>query len=238
MDTAIPWVIGLLVLSIIAVAVVIPTAYNAITTAPLVQTATGEVWNGTNGVVHSLANKPLISVTTFGLSTAASTYNDSSVTGNSSVNTTTSRIFTLLSPLDTGSVSGSHASIIVASSPGTGATVTVYANGALLGTTTGPTDTWSGLTVTSPLNVTLVRGGVNLSTVSNVTVNYYHFATSTAYSVTSTAAGALTPTTNGTFYTTYSYGSSNATSTQAILLLVPLMIGIVVLLLIVNSIPS
>ena len=229
------WLVGALLVFVLAIQVVIPAATTAASGVNVVGTNTGETWNGTAASAHALANHPIVSVTDFRNSTFASAYNDTSIAGNSSVNTTTSRIFTLSTPIDTGTVSANKVTVVVKSTLGTGSNVSVYANGNFLGVTTGPTDTWSGVANANPFNVTLVRGGANLSTVSNVTITYPYFAANTNYSVSNAANGQVTPTITGTFYTTYTYGTGTTVTTYNVILLLPLLIAVVVLMLFLKS---
>jgi hypothetical protein len=236
MEKELMWLIGALVVFVLVINVVIPTAISSASNFNAAGTATGEQWNGTASAVHTMTYLPLVSVTDFRLSTVTSQYNDSAIAGNSSVNTTSSRYFTL-SNLDTGTVSGKLLNVTVVSTvAAAGANYTIYYNGARLGTVSASgTDTWNSLTPASSVNITIVRAGENATTISNVTVRYNYFATNTNYTVTSTSAAQLTPTVTGTFYTTYTYGTGVTGGTLAVVLILPLMIAVVVFLLFIKS---
>lgn len=235
-DSAIPWVVGLLVVATIVAGVVIPGVSTVLSSSNIGGTATAEIWNGTASTAHLMANKPIISVSDFRNSTAASTYNDTLASGNgSSANAT--KTFTFTYP-DNGFVSGKTYTINPAVQVGNGANVSLYLNGhatpiATIVSTSTPSFAESNLE--SPLSITYVFNGANVSNVTNTTINYYAFATNTNYSVSNALIGQITPTINGTFYTTYVYGNSNTTQINVVLYLLPFLIAVVLLLLIVYS---
>lgn len=237
LDGAVPWIVGLLVVTVIAVSVLIPSAITAIAGVPVSGTATGEVWAGTAATAHAMANRPVNSVTDFRLSTYTSAYNDTLAVGNTSVNT--SKSFVLTTPIDDGLVSGHGLNITTKFQIGTGSNVTVYRNGVNIATVSATATHVFGpyTSPISPTTLTYVFNGENDSNVTNTTIQYSAFATNTNYSVSNAAAGVITPTVTGAFYTTYTHGTSGSTSANMILTLVPFLIGVVLLVIIISSAP-
>lgn len=232
-DSKLMWLIGALVVLVLAIQVVIPTAITSASSFNAQGTATGETWNGTASVVHTMSYGPIVSVDDFRLSTYTSTYNDTLLASNDSANETA--VFTL-SNLDDGTVSGSGVNITTIFEIGEGSNVTVYRNGVYMAAiTSSSTHTFGPYTeLTSPLTLMYIFNGDNVSNVTNTTITYPYFATNTNYTV-DTALGAITPTVTGTFYTTYTYGTGITGATLAVVLVLPLLVAVVVLVLIMKT---
>jgi hypothetical protein len=232
-DGAIIWAIGLLVVMTIAITAVLPGVLTAIDGSDVTGTATGEVWAGTAATAHAMDSKPIIEVTDFRKSAYLTSYNDTKISGNASVNNSTSVPFTFTTPIDT----TADSNLTVNISKGTGSAVNVSINGVFLGAASGGVETWktANLIATNPAVITFTMTGANISNVTNVSVKYGQFATNTNYSITSKQAGTITPTVSGTFYTTYTYGTTGTYGMKLILDLVPLMIGVILLLLVITS---
>lgn len=237
-DGAVVWVIGVLLVCIIAVSVVIPGVTTAITGVAVTGTST-EIWAGTAATAHTMNNFPIVAVTTFGKTTNATTaVNTTVLTGNSSANATETPTF--LSPFDTGTVSGQTYDINYTAQIGAGgATVNVSV---FVGTTkiaeVTSTNSYSATgrapTEWSPSTVRFQFNGAANSNVTNVSVRYGYFAANTAYT-TASAVGTITPTATGTYYTTYSYGTMGTTAAGTMLNLIPFLVAVVLIMLVIGT---
>lgn len=244
-DGAIMWVIGLLVVAIIAVSVVIPSTLTAIASVETQGTATGELWAGTAATAHAMAFAPIVTVSAFRLSTTHTANNTTAIVVNTTSNTVN---FTIPANIvRTGEIWNN---VTIGIKPGTGTNATtnitwVAGTCRTLNATfaSATLQTYDGINSTclpaagSTLTLTFANStvaGEPAPNVSYVTFTYFTYDTSTAYT-SNLAAGTITPTASGNYYTTYTHGTAGTGNAVVILNLVPLMIGVVLLLLVITS---
>lgn len=221
--------------AILALLVTVITAFSItfLSTFSTVITATNatatlsspvEIFNNTALALHTVDNPPIVAVTYFGLSTLGATYNDVSLAGNGTINKTISKSFTLSTPLDTGTVSAAVWTVRVAGTLGSGSTVNVSVDGTNLGNAiTGIQNFTVPISKrVTPLVVNYTMVGVNYSTITNTTLEYYVYRTNTNYTVQNAATGKINTTVTGNFRIIYSYYTTLAngiddTTTQSAL---------------------
>ena len=242
-DNAIMWVIGILVVTTIAISAVLPGVLTAIAGVQVQGTATGELWTGTAATAHAMAFAPIVATTDFRKAASYSQYNDTKINvGNA---TPTSNHISILIDANAAHSSATWDNLsVVFTLQGANATNNVTW---VLGTCNAANKTW----VTSPQTYTdidstcLTPGSAltfnfvnvtaqNPTNVTNVTITYQRYVTSTAYTQ-NLLAGTTTPTATGYYYTTYTHGTAGTGNAVVILNLVPLMIGVVILLLVITS---
>lgn len=169
-------------------------------------TVSNEIFTGVNGTPHALAKAPLDSITVFGKSTSTNIYNNTNMSGN---NTTNTNIWLPLAPLSTYDATTAWTLHVAADVNGTEGNANVSVGGTLLGALNKGTNT-TDFTIPlanriTPLNISYVFGGRNISTITNTSLIYYNFTSSVAYAITDADSATITPTENGTFRTTYKY---------------------------------
>ena len=243
------WLIGALVCFVIVISVLIPTTIttgNAITPAG---TATAELWTGTAGAAHAVAFKPVASVTAFKKAASYSQYNDTKInvgnaTGNNHLHilidsyaahsSATWDNLTVTFTLQGVNATNNVTWVGGTCSPG-GFNTTFITNSYTLVDADSTCITPGGVLTFNFVNKTAVEGAdLTGSNVTNVTITYQRYVTSGAYTLES-AAGAFTPTTSGHYYTSYTYGNQSGTSTQVLVLLLPLLIAAVLLVIFLRS---
>ena len=235
-DSAIMWVIGILVVTTIAISAVLPGVLTAIAGVETQGTATGEVFIGTAATAHAMAYKPIVAVSSFMKSLNATTSTNATVlTQNASTNATERPL--LNADWDNGLVTGAGYDLRYSAVIGAGSNVTVIVGNTTIATISTSAN-WSHNGNPSsqliPGTVTFRFNGANESSISNVSVRYQYFQTSTAYT-TQAAAGTLTPTASGGYKASYTYGTAGTGNAVIVLNLVPIMIGVVILLLVITS---
>ena len=237
-DNQIVWLIGVLVVAVLAVQVVIPTAITAAAGVTTTGTATGELDTGTALTPFSLSYYPVTSITAFKKAAVITVYNDTKLAGARGAVTV---------PIDAYAANGGVAwegVNITFTLQGVNATNNVTW---VTGTCRGGNATWISspqaytaiastcLTPGSTLTFNFVNTTLeDPSNVTNVSVTYYRYVDNTAYTL-SGANGQITPTLGGYYYTSYGYGTTTNNTVNVVLLLLPLLIAVVVLMLFLKS---
>lgn len=239
-DNQIVWLIGALVVFVLAIQVVIPAAIAAATSVQTTGTATGELHTGTAATAFGLTYFPVTSVTAFKKDALITSYNDTPLVGaNGVVNV----------PIDAYAAHGGVAW------EGVNITITMEGINATNNVTwvAGPCRAANVTWITSPQTYNAIASscltpGANLAltfvnhstvdeyvtNVTNVSVSYFRYVDNTAYTLTS-ANGEITPTASGYYYTSYAYGTTQNNTVNVVLLLLPLLIAVVVLVLFLQS---
>jgi hypothetical protein len=223
------WLIGALVCFVIVIGVLIPTTITAGNEVTPAGTATGELWTGTAATAHASAFKPVASVTAFKKEARHTIYNDTVLVGGHGTVTLYIDPYTVATGEAwnninfTFTLKGLNATNNVTWVAGTcrpaNATWTSspqsYTDVASTCLTPGSTLTFTFTNKTSQENET---------NVTNVTLLYSTYDDSSAYALAS-ASGEFTPTASGYYYMSYTYGNQSGTSTQMLVLLLPLVIA-------------
>jgi hypothetical protein len=248
MGNELNWLIGALIVAVLVITVIIPTTVTLTSSFTAPGTATAELWTGTAATAHLMANTPPIaSVTTFKKAASYSQYNDTKINvGNSTGNT---HLHILVDSFAAHSSATWDNLTVVFTLQGINATNNVTwtvgdCNAANKTWITSP-QTYSDidstcLTPGSPLtfsfvNKTAVEGADLTGTnVTNVTITYQRYLDNTAYTLDS-AAGKITPTLTGYYYTSYTYGTGVTGSTLALVVLLPLLIAVVFFMIFMKS---
>jgi hypothetical protein len=236
----IKWLIGALVVFVLAITVIIPTAITSGNNVTPQGTASAELWEGTAATAHPVTYKPVVSVTAFKKAVVHTTYNDTKLVGANGARTLNYDLYTANSGTGwddiniTFTIAGINATNNVTWVAGTcrpqNATWTTSPQTYTVASSClSVPGTWITFTFT---NKTLSE--TNIVNVTNITMSYFAYDDNSAYTLAS-AAGEFTPTATGNYYTSYTYGSTSSTSTQIVLLLLPLLIAVVVLLLFIRS---
>lgn len=240
-DNTLVWLVGALVVFVLAINVVIPAA---VTAAAVVVTAgsttqTGELWDGTAATANTMAGHPVLSVTTFKSAAVHTTYNDTVL------NVPGSRTLTPDTFAAHGGFVWDYVNFTITLQGVNASNNVTWVNGTCRGanstyTTSPQTHTNVNSTCLTPgtaFTITFANNseaGSAVVNVTNITMTYFAYNDDTAYTYT-VGGNTITPTNTGHFYTTYLYGTAADASTNAVLLLLPLLVAVVVLLLFLRS---
>ena len=236
-NDSITWLVGALVVLVLAIQVVIPTAITSAASVQTTGTATGELWSGTAATAHSMTYSPITEVTAFKKAASYSQYNDTKLSGPGN------RSITIDGYAAHSSATWDNLTVVFTLA-GVNATNNITWT---VGTCNAANKTW----ITSPQtyadidSTCLTPGGALVfnfvnqtaqlgANVTNITVTYQRYVDNTAYTL-SGANGQITPTLTGKYYTTYLYGTTTNNTVNVVLLLLPLLIAVVVLLLLLKS---
>jgi hypothetical protein len=242
MSEKIVWLIGVLLIAVMAITVIIPTAITSASSAVTSIGSSTETFAGTAATPYSTTYKPIQSVTLF--KNGAGTYTANTTVVNVNVTNAVVRV-----PIDAyASNSGGAWDKVNITFTLTGINATsnvTWVNG----TCNGANKTWTSasqsysdilsscLTPGSDLVFTFANASGSTTQTANVTmvnVTYIKYSDSTAYT-SDLLAGKLTPTASGYYYTAYAFGTTVAGSTSALLFLIPLLIAVVVLMLMIKT---
>lgn len=213
--------VGLMLLSIIMIAVVIPTTQEGISGSNQAGTVSNEEFTGVNNTPSTLT-KYVAEVISFQKGTSAVVNNTTALVGANgsrivyltNPSTTTNRTLTILSAV-------------------TGDNVSVYLNGVFLGKMSSTPESWTGLGTTLVNGANTVAFINNNGTTWNITslnITYNSFTTSTAYSL---ASGLITPTGgNATYRTSYYYATDATNNTANLLGVIPVLLAVVLVLIV------
>jgi len=245
-DGPVLWAVGLLVVVIIAVSVVIPSAANVISNSGVTGTATGELWAGTAATAHVMAAYPMVAISDFRKSTTHTANNTTGLV----VNTSTGTVNFLVPAniVRTGEI-WNNVTIAVKPAGANATTNLTWVDGTCnVGNATWASSslqTYSGINSTclpaagsylTLLFANKTTAGETAPNVTYVTFTYFTYDTSTAYTSV-LAAGTITPTATGNYYTTYTYGTTGSTTAELVLGLVPLLLAVAVLIIVLSTAP-
>ena len=241
-DNPVLWFVGLLVVAIIVVTIVIPTALTTINTVDVTGSTSAELWTGTAATAHTMANVPLVAVTTFKKAATVTTVNTTALVGANGV------VRLLIDPYAAHDGTAWNNVNITVNNSGANTTTNLTwvvgtCNTVNKTISSGASNVWNGIASTcltpgSNLVLTFVNHtttGEDAPNVTGVSISYLRYVDNTAYTL-QAGAGTITPTATGYYYTSYTYGTVGSTTSKTVLLLVPLLIALALLLIVLKPI--
>jgi hypothetical protein len=224
MEKIVIGLISLLVVCLIVITAVIPSSSSAIGAVASAGTVINEVFAGINGSYSNLARYAL-NITSYQKALYEYQSNVTALAANGSRIVTTNTDFYNGLP--------TNFTYCWANVNSTNATITL--NGAVLGyvplgsTACGTYVSVAGVVAgDNTVTVTAYNNSIALSII-NATLYYPYWNTTLGYTL---SGGDIAPTSTGTFRVSYAYGAPNDVSTQAILLLIPLLLAVALVVII------
>lgn len=216
----------LMVLGVVMISLVIPTAQAGISGSNYVGTVSNEVFTTTGASQEATLTKYVASVVSFDKATYTTTTNQTDIVSNvSSFTYLTTPIYT-----------GFQANLTYCYNNANLDNASIYHQGVRLGNI--PRDasgcaTYAGeeSRLTGTQNITLINLNGTTANLTNVSFKYAYWASEADYAV---ANGKITPTSAATYKTTYYYATTVSNAITTLLNVIPLLLAVILVLIVIG----